>query len=55
MNENKIPTTFSSLNNDVIPDEEFLNTIENPMFELDSNTRFKISTFLAVFKSPSDL
>ena len=28
MNEHKIPTTFSSLNNDVIPDEEFLNTIE---------------------------
>ena len=29
MNESKIPTTFSSLNNDVIPDEEFLKTIEN--------------------------
>ena len=28
MNELKIPTTFSSLNNDVIPDEEFLKKIE---------------------------
>ena len=28
MNEHKIPTTFSSLNNDVIPDEKFLESIE---------------------------
>ena len=28
MNEHKIPTTFSSLNNDVIPDKEFLESIE---------------------------
>ena len=28
MNEHKIPTNFSSLNNDVIPDEKFLECIE---------------------------
>ena len=49
MNESKIPTTFSSLNNDVIPDEEFLKTIENykpKLFIICFILNFSFSIFL---------
>ena len=42
-NENKIPSSYSTLNNDVIPDDKFLNEIDKYHPKLSSNYQASLS------------